>query len=45
MSVKHLLYYYEKLAFSKLEFYWEENLKKCTTIEEQKGTRYIHGNI
>ena len=44
-SVKHLLYYYEKLTFSKLQFYREENLKKCTTFEEQKGTRYIRGNV
>ena len=44
-SVKHLLYYYEKLVFSKLQFNWEENLKKCTTFEEQKGTRYIRGNV
>ena len=43
--VKHLLYYYGKLTFSKLQFYREENLKKCTTFEEQKGTRYIHGNF
>ena len=43
--VKHLLYYYEKLTFSKLRFYSEENLKKCTTFEEQKGTRYIRGNV
>ena len=40
-SVKHLLYYYEKLTFSKLQFYGEENLKKYITFEEQKGTRYI----
>ena len=44
-SVKYLLYYYEKLTFSKLQFYREENLKKCTTFEEQKGTRYISGNV
>ena len=43
--VKHLLYYYGKLTFSKLQFYREENLKKCTTFEEQKGTRYIRGNV
>ena len=23
----------------------KENLKKCITFEEQKGTRYIQGNI
>ena len=44
-SVKYLLYYYEKLTFSKLQFYRGENLKKCTTFEEQKGTRYIRGNV
>ena len=44
-SVKHLLYYYAKLTFSKLQFYREENLKKCTTFEEQKGTRYIRRNV
>ena len=43
--VKHLLYYYEKLTLSKLQFYRKENLKKCTTFEEQKGTRYIRGNV
>ena len=43
--VKHLPYYYEKLLFSKLHFYREEDLKKCTTFEEQKGTRYICRNI
>ena len=40
-----LLYYYEKLAHSKLQFYREENLKKCTTFEEQKCTRYIRENF
>ena len=35
----------KKLTFSKLQFYREENLKKCTTFEEQKGTRYIRGNF
>ena len=44
-SIKDLLCYYEKLTFSKLQFYREENLKKCTTFEEQKGTRYIRGNV
>ena len=34
-----------KLTFSKLRFYWKENLKKCTTFGEQKGTRYIRGNV
>ena len=33
------------MTFSKLQFYREENLKKCTTFEEQKGTRYIRGNV
>ena len=40
-SVKHLLYYYERLAFSKLQFNQEKNLKKWTTFEERKGTTYI----
>ena len=44
-SVKYLLYYYEKRTSSKLQFYRGENLKKCTTFEEQKGTRYIRGNV
>ena len=33
------IYYYEELMFSKLRFYREENLKKCASFEEQKGTR------
>ena len=44
-SAKHLLCYYEKLTFSKLQFNQEENLKKCTTFEAQKDTRYICGNV
>ena len=43
--IKYLLYYYEKLTLSKLQFYRGENLNKCTTFEEQKGTRYICGNV
>ena len=39
------IYYKEKLTFSKLQFYRKENLKKCTTFEEQKGTSYIRGNV
>ena len=39
------IYYWEKLTFSKLKFSRKENLKKCTSFEEQKGTRYIPGNI
>ena len=37
------IYYWEKLMFSKLVR--KENLKKCTSFEEQKGTRYILENI
>ena len=44
-SVKHLLYYYEKLTFTKLLFKREKNLKKCTTFEEQKGASYIRVNL
>ena len=32
------IYYWEKLKFSKLQFSRKENLKKCTSFEEQKGT-------
>ena len=28
-----------------LHFSRKENLKKCTSFEEQKGTRYIRGNV
>ena len=38
-------YNQEKLTFSKLRFHRKENLKKCTTFEEQKGTRYIRGKV
>ena len=41
-SVKYLLSHYEKLTFSKLQFYWEENLKKCVV---QKGSRHIRRNV
>ena len=37
--------YWEKLTFSKLRFSQKENLKKCTSFEEQKGTRYVWGNV
>ena len=33
------------MTFSKLRFSPEENLKKCTSFEEQKCTRYIRGNV
>ena len=39
------IYYWEKLTFSKLRFSLKENSKKCTISEEQKGTRYIRGNV
>ena len=39
------IYYREKLTFSKLRFSRKENLKKCTSFEEQKGTRYIRENV
>ena len=39
------IYYWEKLTFSKLRFSRKENLKKCTSFEEQKGTRYIRENV
>ena len=39
------VYFWKKLTFSKLRFSRKENLKKCTNFEEQKGTRYIRGNV
>ena len=42
------IYYWEKLAFSKFvgkEISQKENLKKCTSFEEQKGTNYTQGNV
>ena len=39
------IYYWEKLTFSKLRVFQKENLNKCTNFEEQKGTRYIRGNV
>ena len=39
------IYYWEKLTFSKLRFCRKENLKKCTSFEEQKGTSYIRENV
>ena len=39
------IYYRQKLTFSKLRFSLKENLKKYTSFEEQKGTRYIRGNV
>ena len=43
-NVKNLLKI-DVLTFSKLRFSRIENLKKCTNFEEQKGTRYIRGNV
>ena len=39
------VYYWEKLTFSKLRFSRKENLRKCINFEDQKGTRYIQGNV
>ena len=39
------IYYWEKLTSSKLWFSQEENLKKCTSFKEEKGTSYIQGNV
>ena len=36
--------YWQKLTFSKLRFSRKENLKKCTSFEEQKCTRYVIKN-
>ena len=37
------IYYWEKLTFSELRFSMKRNLKKCTSFDEQKVTRYIPG--
>ena len=29
----------------KSSIFWIENLKKCSSFKEQKGTRYIPGNV
>ena len=42
------IYYWEKLTFSKpvgKVHFSERNLKKCTSFEEQKSTRYIWKNL
>ena len=41
------IYYWEKLTFWKLvgKVNLKENLKKCTSFNEQKGTRYIWRNV
>ena len=42
------IYYLGKLTFSNLfgkVNFGKENLKKCTTFEEERGTRYIRGNV
>ena len=42
-NVKHLLL--RKTDFSKLQCSRKENLKKRIKFEEQKGRRYIRGNV
>ena len=39
------IYKWEKLTFSKPRFSRKEKLKKYTNFEEQKGTKYIRGNV
>ena len=39
------IYHWEKLTFSKFWFSQKENLKKCTSFKEQKGTRYNWENV
>ena len=41
--VKHLLS--RKTDVLKLQFYQKESLKKCTTLEEQKGAMCIGRNV
>ena len=33
------------MTFSKLRFSRKENLRKCTSFEEERGTGYIWGNV
>ena len=43
--INRLITKLRKVTFSKLRFSWKENVKKCTSFEEQKGTRYIRRNV
>ena len=42
---KHLLKNRCSQSLSEKYFSWKEYLKKCTSFEEQTGTRYIRSNI
>ena len=48
-SIKEINRYVKHLLLRKTDvllwFYRKENLKTCTTFEEQKGTKYIRGNV
>ena len=35
----------KKTDVCKTMIFWERKFKKCTSFEEQKGTRYIRGNV
>ena len=39
------IYCWEKLMFSKYQFSWKENLKKCTTLKSKKVQGILGGNF
>ena len=39
------MFYLCSSAKLKTRFSWKENLKICTSFQEQEGTRYIRGNV
>ena len=41
----YIPFIYSSSAKLRTRFSWKENSKKCTSFEEQKGTRYIRGNV
>ena len=44
-SIELFTFHLSSRAKFKTRFSRKENLKKCTRFEEQKGTRYIWGNV
>ena len=39
------IYYKENFSNFDFRFSRKENVKKCTSFEERKGTWFIHGNV
>ena len=44
-SIELFTFHLSSSAKFKTRFSQKENLKKCTSFEERKGTRYIQGNF